>query len=277
MQWLLIGIAAFVGVGFFIRWMTEAEPKDIRKIVLFLIILSLVLLAGWLLLTGKIAAMGAALAATVPFLVRMLKLGFLWPILRGIFAASRRRAQPGSFGNRTAGAGASSEIRTEFLHMVLDLETGQMRGGVVSGPYAGADLDSLGLDELQSLYVDCCSATDQSRAVLEAYLDRRPDCKGWQGWHQGDHGEDGAQNGGNDRSDNRQDQGQNDKRSSSSSGMTADEAREILGVGKDATREEINRAYKKQIKAVHPDHGGSDYLASKINAARSLLLRLCKD
>ncbi|HAI28823.1 MAG TPA: molecular chaperone DnaJ, partial [Thalassospira sp.] len=157
MQWLLIGIAAFIGVGFFIRWMTEAEPKEIRKIVLFMIILVLIMLAGWLLLTGKIAAMGAALAATVPFLFRMMKLGFLWPIFRRIFAASRKRAQPGSFGNRTSGAGPSSEIRTEFLHMVLDLETGQMRGGVVSGPFAGADLDSLGLDDLQSLYVDCCS------------------------------------------------------------------------------------------------------------------------
>lgn len=59
--------------------------------------------------------------------------------------------------------------------------------------------------------------------------------------------------------------------------MTAEEARKILGVEQNATRDEINRAYKKQIKAVHPDHGGSDYLASKINAARSLLLRLCKD
>jgi len=275
MQWLLIGIAAFVGVGFFIRWMTEAEPKEIRKIVSFLIILVLILLAGWLLLTGKIAAMGAALAAAVPFLVRVMKLGFLWPILRRIFASSRKRAQPGSFGNSTAGAGSSSEIRTEFLHMVLDLETGQMRGGVVSGPYAGADLDSLGLDDLQSLYVDCCSATDQSRAVLEAYLDRRPDCTGWQGWHQKDHGENGAHDGGNDRDNN--EQSRNGERSSSASGMSADEARKILGVGQEATREEINRAYKKQIKAVHPDHGGSDYLASKINAARSLLLRLCKD
>jgi len=275
MQWLLIGIALFVGVGFFIRWITEAEPKEIRKIVLFLIILVLIMLAGWLLLTGKIAAMGAALAATVPFLFRMMKLGFLWPIFRRIFATSRKRAQPGSFGNRTSGAGSSSEIRTEFLHMVLDLETGQMRGGVVSGSYAGADLDSLGLDDLQSLYVDCCSATDQSRAVLEAYLERRPDCAGWQSWRQKDHGEGGAQDGGNDRNYN--EQGRSGKRSSSASGMTAEEAREILGVAKDATREEINQAYKKQIKAVHPDHGGSDYLASKINAARSLLLRLCKD
>ncbi|MBC05290.1 DnaJ domain-containing protein [Thalassospira sp.] len=275
MQWLLIGIAAFVGVGFFIRWMTEAEPKEIRKIVLFLIILVLIMLAGWLLLTGKIAAMGAALAAMVPFLVRMLKLGFLWPVLRRIFASTRKRAQPGGFGTRTAGAGSSSEIRTEFLHMMLDLETGQMRGGVVSGPYEGANLDSLGLDDLQSLYVDCCSATDQSRAVLEAYLDRRPDCAGWQSWRQSDHGEDGAQNGGNDRNYN--EQGRDGERSSSASGMTADEARKILGVGENATRAEINRAYKKQIKAVHPDHGGSDYLASKINAARSLLLRLCKD
>ncbi|WP_033067562.1 molecular chaperone DnaJ [Thalassospira australica] len=275
MQWFLIGIAAFVGVGFFIRWMTEAEPKDIRKVGLFLIIILLVLLAAWLLLTGKIAAMTAALAAAAPFFARAMKLGILWPLFRRIFARARRQAKPGSFGRQSAGSGDVSEIKTEFLHMLLDLESGQMRGTVLSGDYQGADLDSLGLDELRSLYVDCCSATDQSQTVLEAYFERRPDCTGWQNWRQADNGTDGAHDGGSDRNDD--EQGRNGERSSSASGMTEGEARKILGVSKDATREDINRAYKMQIKAVHPDHGGSDYLASKINAARSLLLRLCKD
>lgn len=275
MQWFLIGIAIFIAAGVLIRWMTEAEPKDVRKVGLFLVILLLVILAAWLLLTGKIAAMAAALAAAVPFLVRIMKLGFLWPLFRRIFAASRKRAQPGRFGNQTAGAGTVSEIRTEILHMLLDLESGEMRGSVLVGTYAGADLDSLGVDDLQLLYVDCCSATDQSQAVLEAYFERRPDCSGWQNWRPADNGKHGSRAGGGDRSDD--EYRQSGKGNSNASDMTIDEARKILGVGAHATREDINRAYKTQIKAVHPDHGGSDYLASKINAARSLLLRLCKD
>lgn len=275
MQWLLVGIALFVGVGFFIRWMSEAEPKDVRKAGLFVIIILLGLLAAWLLLTGKIAAMSAALAASLPFLIRAMKLGFLWPLIRRLFFASQRRTRPGRFGQKTAGGGDTSEIRTEYLYMVLDLETGQMRGSVLKGAFAGQELDSLGLDGLQSLYVDCCSATDQSRAVLEAYLERRPDCKGWQGWSGNDNGGNGSHAGGNNRHENEYDAHNNGK--SDTGDMTVEEARKILGVDHNATREDINRAYKIQIKAMHPDHGGSDYLASKINAARSLLLRVCKD
>ncbi|RCK33626.1 molecular chaperone DnaJ [Thalassospira profundimaris] len=278
MQWFLIGIAVFVAVGFFIRWMTEAEPKDIRKVGLILIVAVLVILAAWLLLTGKIAAMSAALAATLPFLIRMMKLGFLWPLFRRIFAHSRRRARPGNMGGASqgsAGAGKISEIRTEILHMLLDLETGQMKGTVLTGPYAGADLDSLGVDDLRLLFVDCCRATDQSRTVLEAYFDRRPDCQGWQEWPGTKHGNHDAHSGGSERNDGYENHDRN--RSNSKADMSVEEARKILGVGANATRKEIDRAYKIQIKAVHPDHGGSDYLAAKINDARSLLLRLCKD
>ena len=275
MQWLLVGIALFVGVGFFIRWMTEAEPKEIRKIGMIVTITLLVVLAGWMLLTGKLAAMVAALAAAVPFLIRVMKLGFLLPLLRKIFASSRRTARPGGFGQQGRGAGRTSEIRTDYLYMLLDLETGQMQGSVHNGTYAGADLDSLGLDDLRLLYVQCCGATDQSQAVLEAYFERRPDCSGWQGWSKTDNGNNGAYTGGSGHNEN--ESGQYDNRRSNAGDMTADEACKILDVAKDATREEINRAYKKQIKTVHPDHGGSDYLASRLNAARSLLLRLCKD
>ena len=275
MQWLLVGIALFVGVGFFIRWMTEADPKDIRKIGMIVAISLLVIFAGWMLLTGKLAVMAGALAAAVPFLLRLLKIGFLLPLLRKIFGWSRRTAPPGGFGQHGGGAGKKSEIRTDYLYMLLDLETGQMQGSVHNGPYAGADLDSLGLDDLRLLYVQCCGATDQSQAVLEAYLDRRPDCADWQGWTKADPGDNGTYAGGSDHTEN--DSGQNNRRTSGADDMTADVARKILKVGSNATRKEINRAYKEQIKTVHPDHGGSDYLASRLNAARSLLLRLCKE
>lgn len=51
------------------------------------------------------------------------------------------------------------------------------------------------------------------------------------------------------------------------------EAREILGVGEGASREEIQAAYGRLIRAVHPDAGGTSGLAARLNAARDTLLR----
>ncbi len=56
------------------------------------------------------------------------------------------------------------------------------------------------------------------------------------------------------------------------SSMTRDEAFEILGLKPDATRDDIIKAHRKLMARVHPDKGGSDYLASSINQARKILL-----
>ncbi|MBN4046472.1 DnaJ domain-containing protein [bacterium AH-315-P15] len=55
--------------------------------------------------------------------------------------------------------------------------------------------------------------------------------------------------------------------------MSENEACEVLGLPKDASSEEIRDAHKRLIKQYHPDHGGSDYLAAKINMAKDILLK----
>ena len=54
--------------------------------------------------------------------------------------------------------------------------------------------------------------------------------------------------------------------------MSADEARSILGVGPDASREEVQAAYTRLMRLAHPDKGGTSGLASQLNAARDRLL-----
>lgn len=54
--------------------------------------------------------------------------------------------------------------------------------------------------------------------------------------------------------------------------MSLDEARRTLGIGPEASRAEIQVAYKRLMRAVHPDQGGTAGLAAQLNAARDRLL-----
>ena len=59
--------------------------------------------------------------------------------------------------------------------------------------------------------------------------------------------------------------------------MTLSQACDILAVSPYATIEEINAAHHRLIKQVHPDQGGSDYLAAQVNRAKDVLLEHYKN
>jgi hypothetical protein len=136
--------------------------------------------------------------------------------------------------------------------MTLDHDTGALEGRLTAGPEAGRVLDDFTLDELLAL---ARGFDAESWALLESYLDRR-----FPAWRQ--NANDTAAGG------FRQDRG-----AAPGGKMTAEEAYQILGLQSGASREEIGRAHRSLMKKLHPDQGGSTYLAARVNEAKDTLLR----
>jgi hypothetical protein len=157
-------------------------------------------------------------------------------------------ASTGLFQRTQKTPGQVSRVRTAFVEMELDHDSGTMRGRVLAGRHEGAALESLELGVLLSLLTEIDA---ESQALLEAYLDRRE--PRWREHAQGD-------------ARARQSAARRGK-------MTEEEAYQILGVPAGASAEEIGRAHRSLMKKFHPDQGGSTYLAAQINEAKEVLLR----
>jgi hypothetical protein len=155
------------------------------------------------------------------------------------------------FGERTRkSAGQVSRVRSAFVEMELDHDTGAMRGRILAGPHEGVMLDAL---DVATLTASLATIDEESRALLMAYLDRRE--PSWRDHAQGD-----AATGRG--------------RSAWSSGkMTEEEAYQILGVQPGAGAKDIGSAHRALMKKLHPDQGGSTYLAARVNEAKDILLR----
>jgi DnaJ-domain-containing protein 1 len=166
------------------------------------------------------------------------------------FGASGFSAIGGMFGSRTArSAGQTSQVRSQFLIMTLDHDSGGLTGQIVAGPNAGRSLDEF---DLPQLAVMMTGFDAESVALLEGYLDRR-----FPAWRQDSQGNAAG--------------GQS--RPAASGKMTDEEAYQILGLQPGAGRDEIGRAHRALMKKLHPDQGGSTYLAARVNEAKDTLLR----
>ena len=229
MPTILLGILALL----LILWALNAFARtDPRTVVRFAKVSGgTVALAG----AATLAATGR-LALAVPLGIAGLSLLGLWP---GMAAFGRRARR---------GRGQTSRVRSAFLEMELDHDTGAMRGRILAGRHEGVWLDALETTTLVGLLPEI---DEESRALLAAYLDRRT--PGWREHAQGDAaaGQGGAARG----------------------PMTQEEAYQILGLEPGASAEDIGRAHRALMKRLHPDQGGSTYLAARVNEAKDVLLR----
>lgn len=156
---------------------------------------------------------------------------------------------PAGFGPRTQKkSGQTSRVRAAFIEMELDHDTGAMNGRFIAGSREGMAFDALDVPALVSTLAEM---DEESRALLMAYLDRRDAA-----WRENANADAAARPG-----------------PARSGKMTEEEAYQILGLQPGASAAEIGRAHRSLMKKLHPDQGGSTYLAARVNEAKDILLR----
>ena len=230
--YLILGVALLVAVLLIARWFESANPSRLAKYLKWGFLGLGAAVAIFLGVTGKIQL------AAIP-----LALIFLPLLLRGMRGGAARSGTPSP--------GKQSEIETAYLRMLLDHDSGEMEGTILRGKYQGRELGELSQAELNDLLNECKMNDEQSARLIESYIDRRF---------------------GEDR-DDREDASRSKRRPRGPANtMSRDEAYEVLGLEPGSGESEIREAHHKLLLKIHPDQGGSDYLAAKINQAKEVLL-----
>ncbi|ACL55396.1 DnaJ domain-containing protein [Methylobacterium nodulans] len=232
-----LGVLVLVGLWWLGRQATNANPTLLARV--------LRRLGGWL----------ALAVAAVLFLRGRFDMAIALGLIGGwLLGWSQMPALPfglGQQGPAPRSPGSTSRVRSMMIEMELDHETGAMRGRVLAGPRAGQALDALPLPDLLALLATCRAGDPDGARLLEAYLDRR-----FAGWREHAEGDADARPGA----------------APQPGAMTEEEAYQILGLERGASVEDVRRAHRTLMKRLHPDQGGSDYLAARVNAAKDRLL-----
>ncbi len=170
--------------------------------------------------------------------------GLLLSAAAGWYGSMRMKRRPRPMGAR------HSTVRTAALEMELDHHTGALEGLVLAGRHEGKVLGSMGLAELKQLYREL-PGDPESRQLLETYLDGR-----FPVW----------------REDTQADSGEGLGVPPGSGAMTKEEAYKILGLEAGAAATDVRKAHRRLMQRLHPDLGGTSFLAARINEAKDVLL-----
>ena len=247
MSRLIVLIAIALAVWLLMRWFIRTPPKQVVATVKRAGLVIALLVLALLVVTGRLNWLVAAGAAAIPFLKKGFVLLRYLPMVQGLFGGAAKAANPGGHRN------PFSTLETRFLRVSLDISTGNLDGEVLEGAFEGEFLSKMSLPNLLTLLGVCNTEDPRSAALLTAYLDRHH--TGWR-----------AQAGHGGRREQTQDHGQNGN-------MSPAEARDILGINPDASENDILQAHRRLIHKLHPDRGGSTYLAAKINQAKDCLIK----
>ncbi|MHA1158495.1 MAG: DnaJ domain-containing protein [Alphaproteobacteria bacterium] len=232
MSYLVGGLAALGVLLLLARAYAGADPRSILRLLRFTVATVMIVTGGIMVFGGR-WGLGLAIIAF------------------GLSAMATGRLGPLDLGGGARSAGSGSTVRTALLDMQLDHDTGELDGMVLAGPARGRRLSELDDAAVMSLFRLAARDDQESAALLAAYLDRR-----LPGWRENFEGDATAGAGG----------------AAQTGPMTDKQAYEILGLAPGANRSEIRAAHRRLMKRVHPDQGGSTFLAAKINQAKDRLL-----
>ena len=235
MPYFVLGLAVFVGLVLIGLALAKGKPATLVKVIRWLFAILGVVVLLYLFYARQFGWAWAAAVLLLPALMR-----------RRAFARMAKNWRGPSPGQKSA-------IETRFLRMSLNHDTGAMDGSVIEGVFEGRELDELSMVEQMSLLAMCRAEDESSARLLEAYLDRVHGAS----WRDQDAGGERAAAGGG----------------AAPGAMGHEEAYKVLGLRTGASEEDIKGAHRKLMTKIHPDHGGSTYLAAKINQAKDVLLK----
>ena len=237
---LILGFVFLMVFFYLLKNALRSSKANYKK---WLAKVALIVASGILLLlviTGRLhilAALGAALLLIIrqlPLIIKAL------PFLQQLAGQTK---------NKTAGQ--QSNLDTSLLSMTLDHDSGEMDGMITDGPYQGQRLSTMSQETQAALYQVAVARYPDSLEVLEVYFERVYG-EQWQ--------------------DKLGLSGQSTQAASNGE-LSVDEALDVLGLQPGASEEEVIAAHRKMMQKFHPDRGGSNYLAAKVNAAKDLLLK----
>lgn len=245
---LIPALVALFLVALVVRWFSRTPPekvaRSLRRGLLYAGVGLLILLA----VTGRLHWLLAALGSLFAFLPRLLPLVRYVPLLGQLYkrykAARSTAAGPAP--------GRTSEVEARLVRMSLNHDTGEIDGVVLDGRFKGSRLSDLSVDQLIELLQDCSARDEESARLVRGFLEHV-------------HGDVWRERAGT----NEQSGGDETERTGP---LSRNEAYEILGLEPGASEKEIIEAHRRLIQKLHPDRGGSGYLAAKINQAKDLLL-----
>jgi hypothetical protein len=244
MSKIFLVILILGGITFWWHWKCTPDPKERKALLQKTIIGSLVVISLLAVVTGRMHWLGAVIAGMLATARQLLPVMIRYfPMITQLYRNFSPKSNPQD----------TSTVRTKYIEMILNHESGKLSGKVLAGKYKKSSLEELDQEQLSEL-LDYCKLNDiDSARLLENYfVDRFGDTQ---------------QNSTN----------YNESNISGSTGeMSTSEALQILGLEGKPTSDEINISYRKTMQKLHPDRGGNQYFAVKANEARKVLLNKCE-